>query len=301
MKVFISWSGPHSRQVAMALREWLPQVLQSIDPFVSSEDIDKGSRWGTDIATQLSDTNFGIVCLTPTNIASPWINFEAGALSKTPSIARVVPFLHGLKKTDVPPPLGLFQATSTDKEDILLLLRTLNDSAETALPEGRLLGAFDVWWPRLEESLAAVTVTRPASPGSQAPTTGRRSDTAMLEEVLSLVRGLTRATSPNVRAAPEVRAWLRDLEPGEDPVHKDVTRALMAYGLQWNDYSRNGTRVGIRINADYSDTVEPRELLSDLDKVSTRNNINLAVTQPDGNTLIFPRRPERLKTVKDPM
>ena len=77
MKVFISWSGEKSNKIANILREWIPCVIQSIKPYVSSKDIDKGARWSTDIAKELEDSHFGIICITKSNINAPWINIEA--------------------------------------------------------------------------------------------------------------------------------------------------------------------------------------------------------------------------------
>lgn len=91
MKVFLSWSGEKSRDVAFALRDWLPSVINIVDPFVSARDIDAGSRWQGEIAEQLGATNFGVVCVTKANQLSPWLNFEAGALAKTVESSRVIP------------------------------------------------------------------------------------------------------------------------------------------------------------------------------------------------------------------
>ena len=75
MKVFISWSGTTSHKVAVLLRDWLPSVIQSIEPYVSSEDIDKGARWSTDIAGELHASTYGLICVTKNNTEAPWINF----------------------------------------------------------------------------------------------------------------------------------------------------------------------------------------------------------------------------------
>ena len=71
MKVFISWSGNTSLKVAQLLREWLPYVINSIEPYVSSDDIDKGARWSVDIAKELEDSTFGILCVTKDNLEAP--------------------------------------------------------------------------------------------------------------------------------------------------------------------------------------------------------------------------------------
>ena len=39
VKVFISWSGERSKKIAKALKKWIKNVIQSVEPFVSSEDI----------------------------------------------------------------------------------------------------------------------------------------------------------------------------------------------------------------------------------------------------------------------
>ena len=71
MKLFISWSGGLSHKIALILRDWVPAILPSIIPWVSSEDIRKGARWSTELAKQLQDTLCGVICCTPDNIVEP--------------------------------------------------------------------------------------------------------------------------------------------------------------------------------------------------------------------------------------
>lgn len=154
MKVFLSWSGNTSHKVAIILRDWFPSVIQSIEPYVSSEDIDKGARWSTDIATELENSSFGILCVTKENINAPWLNFEAGALSKTIDKSFVCPFLFDIKRSEVNGPVLQFQSTIFAKEDIKKLLHTMNKACgEGCLEEVRLDKTFDVWYPTLEEEL----------------------------------------------------------------------------------------------------------------------------------------------------
>ncbi|MFT6334809.1 MAG: hypothetical protein ACJATI_001555 [Halioglobus sp.] len=68
--------------MAILLKEWLPLVLQATKPWISSEDIDRGSLWFSEISKELEATQHGIVCLSAANLQSPWIFFESGALAK---------------------------------------------------------------------------------------------------------------------------------------------------------------------------------------------------------------------------
>ncbi|WP_417071157.1 hypothetical protein [Niveibacterium terrae] len=93
MKVFLSWSGQSSKEVANLLSDWLCCVIQASRPWISTRDLDRGSLWFGEINDQLKDTTVGIICLTQENKTRPWILFEAGALAKGLSTSRVCTLL----------------------------------------------------------------------------------------------------------------------------------------------------------------------------------------------------------------
>lgn len=160
MKVFLSWSGEVSHKVAIVFRDWLPSVIQAIEPYVSSEDIDKGARWSTDIAEELENSTFGILCVTKENIQTPWLNFEAGALSKSMDKSYVSPFLFDIKRSEVNGPILQFQSTIFEKEDIKKLIITLNKACgEGLLTDERITKTFEVWYPSLEQHLNIIIET----------------------------------------------------------------------------------------------------------------------------------------------
>ncbi|HXQ39553.1 MAG TPA: hypothetical protein VN843_36480, partial [Anaerolineales bacterium] len=66
MLVFLSWSGHKSQIVAEGLQNWLSQVIQAVEPWLSA-DIDKGLRWGPEVANRLERSKVGIICLTREN------------------------------------------------------------------------------------------------------------------------------------------------------------------------------------------------------------------------------------------
>jgi TIR domain-containing protein len=163
VKVFHSWSGNRSQAVARAPREWLPSVLQAIEPWMSSADVEVGTRWSSELALRVQESRFGIICLTPENLDAPWVLFEAGALSKSLERAYVVPFLLGVKPSDLRGPLVQFQVVTATKEDIHKLILALNHAlGEMSLDDCRLQQSFEVWWPWLEQQLA--TLLRETAP-----------------------------------------------------------------------------------------------------------------------------------------
>ncbi|RXK88392.1 TIR domain-containing protein [Chlorobaculum sp. 24CR] len=190
MKVFLSWSGTRSHKVALVFRDWLPSVIQEIVPYVSSEDIDKGARWSTDIAKELSDSTFGILCVTRENINAPWLTFEAGALSKTMDKAFVSPFLFNIKRSEVDGPILQFQSTIFEKEDLKKLVTTLNKACEKdGLTSERLSKAFDVWYPTLEDELNNLRDTETSGDDNEGATELQSPKAQeILEEILDLSR-----------------------------------------------------------------------------------------------------------------
>lgn len=181
-KVFLTWSGDRSKAVAKALKDWLPKVVQVLKPWMSEEDIAKGTKSNSEISEQLGQTKIGIVCLTPENLDKPWVNFEAGALSTLPD-SIVCTFLLGLSPADVRYPLAQFQATMPTMLDAKLLLQTINTKLdEHSLSDQQLGDAFEMWWPLLDKYILTIP---PVSDKDASP---KRAPEEMLEEVLQLTR-----------------------------------------------------------------------------------------------------------------
>jgi hypothetical protein len=185
MKVFLSWSGEHSRMVADALNELLPRMIQAIEPFYSPK-IEKGKKWSSEIHRALQATRFGIVCLTPDNLNSPWIHYEVGALSKTKG-ALIWTFLHNLDPGDLSRPLSEFQHTAATKHDVLELLKRINaqlGKVRGKPVEGRILeDNFESAWPQMEKSLKAAE----RKSGKPSLTKASFGELARVEEVKTFV------------------------------------------------------------------------------------------------------------------
>lgn len=183
--VFISWSGPRSKSAAEALKEWLPLVVPTANPWMSATDIDKGTRWREEVATALDTMKAGVICLTPENLTAEWLLFEAGALSKTrdPKTRVWTYLLAGLSIPDLTDPLAMFNATKAEEEDTRKLVHSINTNLDPTVPESRVNRLFDKFWPDLKKELDAIPVPSGASHA-------KRSSDELAEESLVLLRAV---------------------------------------------------------------------------------------------------------------
>jgi hypothetical protein len=187
MKLFISWSGELSKEIAEIFREWIPGVIQAAKPYYSPDDITKGTRWSSEISKELDLSKIGIICLTKENLESPWIMFEAGALSKNLEKSKVCPLLFGIEPSDIKGPLVQFQAAKFSQKEMKKVIKMMNDELDsTSLASEVLDNVFEMWWPKLQEQIEKV-VDKARNGDSSALRTERN----LLEEVLTLTRGLS--------------------------------------------------------------------------------------------------------------
>jgi len=115
-------------------------------------------RWSDAVAKELQDTKAGIICLTPYNIKAPWLNFEAGALSREVAHSFLSPLLFRVKPLDLRGPLSQFQATTCEKEDVYRLLGSINEKIadDYRVPPELLKIVFETFWPRLDEKFKTI-------------------------------------------------------------------------------------------------------------------------------------------------
>jgi hypothetical protein len=273
VKIFISWSGEPSHTAAIDVRDWLPNVLQYAKPFVSSEDINKGARWRAEVERELESTDFGIIVITQDNLQSPWVNFEAGALSKSVDTSRVLPLLLDMRPGELVGPLSAFQSVMATEPDLLKLVMSINSAWHESIEASRLEQQFAMWWPTLNGKLTTILDTSRGSADLSAPETGAPdapTDRDMMAEVLQLSR--------------QMEAKLADLGRGETyntvtnhyhapipaaPVSLDaITERLMGAGFGIAGIRFDGPVTIVTINhgpADGTEQVVVRDLRREME------------------------------------
>lgn len=198
LKIFISWSGELARECTKVLRAWLPKMFDHIDPWASEVDIDAGTRGLDAIQDRLNASSFGIIVVTTENRAKPWLNFEAGALSKRleGDSARVVPLLVNFDDVyQLQGPISQFQAIKLDKQGMAGLCRSI--AAVMGLDSLTIDSRFEWAWPDLE---LAIKVAKESVGQQPAPPEPDEAD--LLKGLLNTVRALERKVDSLSAARP---------------------------------------------------------------------------------------------------
>lgn len=189
MKIFVSWSGELSCQIAEILKKWIPCILQSVEVFFSPEDIEKGDNWDKIISTELSECKYGIICLTTDNITAPWVNFEAGAIAKSLD-SRVTALMVNIKPSDIKGPLSRYQATKFEKDDFFQLITSINKVLESPLEHNVLQNIFNAIWKSLEQEILLTIKSNVPTDKSMELKSAKNNapENEALEEILQLLR-----------------------------------------------------------------------------------------------------------------
>lgn len=186
MQIFISWSGERSRQIGEAFRHWLPDVIQSVRPYFTPDDISKGQRWSAEIAEKLQNSQFGLFCITNENLTAPWLLFEAGAVSKDTKTGKVCPLLFGVDSAQLSGPLLQFQATPYSRDELFKFLKAVNTETSIPLTEIQLERAFERCWSELDQKVQEILASECEEIAPKP-----RSMQDLVEETLGIVRALS--------------------------------------------------------------------------------------------------------------
>jgi hypothetical protein len=150
VKVFLSWSGETSRIFAGILKPWLEQVLPGTDVWLSSEDIDKGTIWFTEIIGELERCHCGVICVTRENHLAPWIHFEAGGMVKGLGKGHVATILLDIDYPELKQPLNQFNGLRINREGAFHLVKSFNKLSDRPIKDHVLERTFEKFWPDLD-------------------------------------------------------------------------------------------------------------------------------------------------------
>jgi hypothetical protein len=150
MKVFVSWSGRLSQQIAEELKKYLVDVFGDTLEIFLSADSEPGTKWQRVLDSELSEADAALLVLTAESCSRPWVLFEAGAISVGPDKKRVYPILFGIDALDSKSPLTMFQRVTFTERSFRGLIESLIVSAQCP-DRKKAMAAAKRKWPGLDE------------------------------------------------------------------------------------------------------------------------------------------------------
>jgi hypothetical protein len=158
LNLFVSWSGPRARSMAEALSQWLPGVLPTFRPWISSRQR-RGTDWAAALFEHINAARVTVVCLTSDSIEAPWVLFEAGLLSGREEHPLVLYVLDVDDDELVSSPLKPFPTFSATESGTSELIELLNAVSDQPLPAETVAQCVTRSWPDLERQLSCVPAT----------------------------------------------------------------------------------------------------------------------------------------------
>lgn len=150
---------------------------------MSADDIQPGERWSMEIAKQLEESDFGILCITSDNLQSPWIMFEAGALAKSLERGRVIPLLLDVDVQSISGPLAQFQAKKIDEQGLQEIAAAINSASDNPLETEVFQKVTAAILPQLTYAISNISIPEESKRSSRPPE-------EVLEEVVTTTRSL---------------------------------------------------------------------------------------------------------------
>lgn len=98
-QLFISWSGEKGKKVADLIYNWIDRIYENAkeNVFLSTR-IEPGHQGVLEIMNALEHCSKGFFIMTRERINSPWIHFEAGAISKAKDTNWIIPIFVDIKR-----------------------------------------------------------------------------------------------------------------------------------------------------------------------------------------------------------
>jgi len=147
----------------------------------------------------------GVICLTPENLSSSWLHFEAGALATVLRGRQRRPFtyLYDVEAGAIPGPLQEYQWTMSTRADTRRLVKDIIDSVDRPLPASESWeSTFDREWERLDTAL--LRRLRFSRPGTKSRRAGVTDESGSCERIPAKPPRLCPcpSRSPRWRSAP---------------------------------------------------------------------------------------------------
>lgn len=157
MKVFLNWSGEESRRIAGLLRDWLPEILDAVEPWLAADTFGRSNHWLEVNAGPFTKAGMIVACVTPANSGENWKSLDPSdfelSIAETPP--QLVLLLGGVDVSSLQRVPAGASVITADRQGIQLLVEKLNGLADRPMDYTILGRRIDAMWPRLERSLPA--------------------------------------------------------------------------------------------------------------------------------------------------